>query len=68
MTIEPITESIEPTDVFDPDDYADEAPALRRLRRPPSWTAATSPESMLEPQYASAARRAAEILRRASLT
>ncbi len=41
-------------------------PALRKLGRPPGWRAATSPESLLAPQYASAARRAREVLQRRS--
>lgn len=41
----------------------DDVPALRELGRPPSWSAARSPATLLGPQYASAARRAKEILR-----
>lgn len=42
------------------------AGVLRRLGKPPSWSTPTSPESLLGPQYASAARRARVILRRMS--
>lgn len=43
-----------------------EAPALRSLMRPPSWRAASSPASALSAQYASAQRRAMEVLRLAA--
>lgn len=43
-----------------------EPPALRSLTRPPSWRAASSPASALSAQYASAQRRATEVLRHAT--
>lgn len=42
-----------------------EPPALRTLSRPPSWRAASAPTSALSALYASAQRRAVEVLRNA---
>ncbi|MCC7076347.1 MAG: hypothetical protein IT198_04400 [Acidimicrobiia bacterium] len=42
----------------------DEAPALRELGRPPCWSAPNSPETVLGGIYASAARRAFDVLAR----
>lgn len=60
------TAPLEGVDFALPDDAdGGEPPALRTLPRPPSWRAASAPASALAGLYASAQRRAAEILRSA---
>lgn len=60
---------LETVEVMDWDDAArgpdpDEPPALRDLGRPSCWTAPNSPETVLSGVYASASRRAFDVLAR----
>jgi len=60
----PQLEDVGVSDAQDLDD--DEAPALRRIRRPPQWNAPAPPNSVLAAVYGSVRRRAREFLRSGS--